>query len=280
MAIPVLWKLNLTWQKKANLLVMFCVGLFVIACSLIWLPSLLKLKSSTDPFCMSYLSHHWSNGWLLESDDQAPIAVWTNLEIGVGIICGCLPACRSLLGYLFPSLKMSLRGNTYVYPPQSSSQHRLERKRIDASTQSFIELEEQTESHDELERGTSKGESTETRVDEVLPMDNLGRWSATGYGSHVKGGVRESNESLDEAPSRGDVIVMTKTVKQSCQPIWVYCTLLCNKSFQGYLSYYHSLCFTYSLTAISWAVCSTEIRCNGSNPFRKGICFEKFTIWS
>ncbi len=102
---------------------------------------------------------------------------------------------------------MSLRGNTYVYQPQSSSQHDVERKRIDASTGSIIELEEHTESHDEMERGTSKGECIEAGVDEVLPMDNLGRCSATGYGSHLKGGVRESNDSLDEATSQGDVLL-------------------------------------------------------------------------
>ncbi|KAH8667988.1 hypothetical protein BGZ60DRAFT_41417 [Tricladium varicosporioides] len=92
--IPILWSLNLAWQKKANLLVMFSVGSFVIICSLLRLPSLMKMGGSSDP-----------------SYDQAPVAVWTDLEIAVGIICGCLPACRSLIGWIFPSLKMTL-GNS------------------------------------------------------------------------------------------------------------------------------------------------------------------------
>lgn len=54
MPIPILWSLNLAWQKKVNLSVMFSVGSFVILCSLLRLPSLRKLKGSTDPSCESY----------------------------------------------------------------------------------------------------------------------------------------------------------------------------------------------------------------------------------
>jgi hypothetical protein len=53
MPIPTLWKLNMRWQKKANLIVMFSVGSFVIICSLRRLPSLLQLKGSSDPSCRS-----------------------------------------------------------------------------------------------------------------------------------------------------------------------------------------------------------------------------------
>jgi len=49
--IPTLLGLNLGWQKKANLLVMFSLGIFVILCSILRLPSLIKLRTSTDPSC-------------------------------------------------------------------------------------------------------------------------------------------------------------------------------------------------------------------------------------
>lgn len=55
MPIPILWNLHLPWQKKLNLSVMFSLGLFVILCSLLRLPSLKKLKSSVDPSCESLL---------------------------------------------------------------------------------------------------------------------------------------------------------------------------------------------------------------------------------
>jgi hypothetical protein len=51
MPIPILWKLNLAWRKKANLLLMFSVGIFVIICSTIRLPFLLEFKASSDPSC-------------------------------------------------------------------------------------------------------------------------------------------------------------------------------------------------------------------------------------
>lgn len=51
MPLPILWELHLPWQKKANLFVMFCIGSFVIVCSLIRLPSLRVLEGSSDPSC-------------------------------------------------------------------------------------------------------------------------------------------------------------------------------------------------------------------------------------
>jgi hypothetical protein len=49
---------------------------------------------------------------ICDSDDQAPVALWSYLEQGVGIICGCLPAFRSLLEHLFPNLRVYLGGST------------------------------------------------------------------------------------------------------------------------------------------------------------------------
>lgn len=48
-SIPILWKLNLPVYKKANVLVMFMVGVIVIIFSLLRLPSLGKIKTSLDP---------------------------------------------------------------------------------------------------------------------------------------------------------------------------------------------------------------------------------------
>ena len=49
--IPILWKLHLPVYKKANVLVMFMVGVIVIIFSLLRLPSLEKMKTSLDPSC-------------------------------------------------------------------------------------------------------------------------------------------------------------------------------------------------------------------------------------
>ena len=155
---------------------------------------------------------------MTESDDQAPIAVWTNLEVGVGIICGCLPAFRSLIGYLFPSLKMSLgpsSGDTPAYPAQSRSGNKLDRKRVDASTRTFIELNDRTESQEELERGTVERSSivsqdSETPIHEKLVPNNGKR----GYSYSTKVDVRVIGDPRAKT-GRPDEIFMTKTVEQS-----------------------------------------------------------------
>ncbi|KUJ21600.1 uncharacterized protein LY89DRAFT_378431 [Mollisia scopiformis] len=92
--IPTLWKLELSIKRKVNVLVMFSVGSGVIVFSLLRLPSLRKLKGSSD---ISY--------------DQAPIIVFSHLELSFGIICACLPACRTLLEYFLPALKIKLDGS-------------------------------------------------------------------------------------------------------------------------------------------------------------------------
>ncbi|KAH7393460.1 hypothetical protein BKA64DRAFT_755623 [Cadophora sp. MPI-SDFR-AT-0126] len=147
MPIPTLWSLNLGLQKKINLMVMFGVGSFVIVASVIRLPSLMKMGASSDP-----------------SFDQAPVAFWTNLEVSVGIICACLPACRSLIGFYFPRLQMSLNNtssndrNTPGYTNPTSSKNTNEyfsKKR--AARDSFLELDDRsgTGSQEELKSSSN-----------------------------------------------------------------------------------------------------------------------------
>jgi hypothetical protein len=87
------------------------------------------------------------------------MAMWTDLEIGVGIICGCLPTCRALVGYLFPTLKMALFPSnvaaTRNYPSHSISHIRHGSMHTEVSIQSFIEQDDRTGSQDSLEPGTS-----------------------------------------------------------------------------------------------------------------------------
>jgi hypothetical protein len=53
--LPILWNLNLSTRKKANLFVMFLVGSFVIVCSCLRIPSLKKIQNSVDPTCESII---------------------------------------------------------------------------------------------------------------------------------------------------------------------------------------------------------------------------------
>jgi hypothetical protein len=152
-------------------------------------------------------------------DDQAPIAVWTHLELGVGIMCACLPACRSLIGYHFPSLKMTLgptsAGETPGYSSsQSRSNKRLEKKGVDASTGTFIELHDHVECPEELERGkTVDGASIISQGSEVPIAEKLVPHNWQWYGHRTTVGVKESGEGRAEGDRMA--IVMTRTIEQS-----------------------------------------------------------------
>ncbi|CZR70202.1 uncharacterized protein PAC_20103 [Phialocephala subalpina] len=214
MPLPTLWSLNLHWKKKAHLVVMFSVGSFVVVCSALRLPTLMKLEGSSDP-----------------SYDQAPIAVWTNLEISVGIICACLPATRSLVGYIFPSLKMTLgasaTGGTPAYPANSSSGNKFSsRKGPLTSTKSFIELDDRIGGQGALENGRKRAGTNQSGRSWCGDADGASMGSETpirekfvpgGYGEGhqatvgVGGGLGHGNGS----GSRDKAIIMTRTFQQS-----------------------------------------------------------------
>lgn len=155
----------------------------------------------------------------LALDDQAPIAVWTDLEIGVGVICGCLPAFRSLIGYLFPNLKMTLTGSGNnktpgAYPSQRSNK-KFDKNRIDSSTRTFIELDDRNTSGEELERGQNERSSIKSCESQTPITEKLVPHPGKGYGNQATVGVREIDDERRENSSRTNIILMTKTVEQS-----------------------------------------------------------------
>ncbi|PVH89541.1 hypothetical protein DL98DRAFT_600852 [Cadophora sp. DSE1049] len=127
--IPTVWKLKLAWKKKANLMIMFSVGSIALVCSFMRLPSLIRLDHSSD---LSY--------------DQAPVVVYSHLEQSVGIICACLPACRSLLEYCCPSRKMTFKETnvTGTRAVRNRTPSALQKSRVEknSSTRSLVELSE------------------------------------------------------------------------------------------------------------------------------------------
>ncbi|KAH6665001.1 hypothetical protein B0J14DRAFT_607146 [Halenospora varia] len=88
--IPVVWKMNLDSRKKIGIGIMFALGGFGCIVSGIRLRSLLIFGNSIDP------------SW-----DYVLVVVWTALEIGVAMICSCLPALRTLLVRTYPRSLMS-----------------------------------------------------------------------------------------------------------------------------------------------------------------------------
>ncbi|KAK1673226.1 hypothetical protein BDP55DRAFT_227797 [Colletotrichum godetiae] len=79
-ALPLLQvqSLNLKWEKKSSLVVMFSLGLFLTATSSVRLKLLTDYHQGTDNFTVNSL----------------PVATWSVIEIGVGIFTACTPSIR------------------------------------------------------------------------------------------------------------------------------------------------------------------------------------------
>lgn len=91
-------KLDLTLKKKAGIIITFLVGLFVTICSMIRLRALIGWTSSTN-----------------STMDFANLAVWSLIELDVGVICACMPGMAGL----FRRLKK--RGTEYVQSRSSNN---------------------------------------------------------------------------------------------------------------------------------------------------------------
>lgn len=90
LAVP-LWQvkdLNMRRKQKISVGVMFIVGSFVTVVSIMRLHSLTKYSTTTP-----------NPTW-----DFTSVAVWSTLEITIGIVCTCLPTVRILLIRLWPAL--------------------------------------------------------------------------------------------------------------------------------------------------------------------------------
>ncbi|KAJ5743631.1 hypothetical protein N7533_008501, partial [Penicillium manginii] len=89
MVLPLrqLWGLNLSLRKKAYVMCMFSLGIFVTLVSILRLNSLIHF-ASTENLTWDYVA----------------IGYWSTIECDVGVICACLPAIRSLLRRVSPKL--------------------------------------------------------------------------------------------------------------------------------------------------------------------------------
>jgi hypothetical protein len=128
----------------------------------------------------------------------------------VGIICSCLPAFRSLIGYTFPGLKMTL-GQTNSKNPAyrfSRSNNKTDPKNLSTS-HTFTELNDAHESDDHDQRSIATRSEDTPFVSRLVPT--LGK----GYGNRVRvaGGDLEEQRTYTADP-RGQII-MTTTVEQS-----------------------------------------------------------------
>ncbi|KAH8688533.1 hypothetical protein BGZ61DRAFT_353966 [Ilyonectria robusta] len=112
-AIPMvqIHSLHLNWKKKVAVGGMFCVGTFVTVVSILRLHSLVKFGAQSTNPTWEYLD----------------AALWSTIEIHVGIICNCLPSFRLFILQLFPALQSSSERYHASYdrgPPRTKTGNR------------------------------------------------------------------------------------------------------------------------------------------------------------
>ncbi|GIJ87505.1 isocitrate dehydrogenase [NADP], mitochondrial precursor [Aspergillus pseudoviridinutans] len=89
--IPTLARLRLPTRQKVALILVFALGFFVCAMSIIRLVKIIQLVSDTTDF----------------SERNGPAATWSSIEANVAIICTCLPPIQPLLTRICPRLLSS-----------------------------------------------------------------------------------------------------------------------------------------------------------------------------
>ncbi|KAJ3535360.1 hypothetical protein NM208_g7165 [Fusarium decemcellulare] len=96
----------MSWKKKFQVLLMFALGFVITIVSILRLQSLIQFAKTPNPTCnytliiigtIDYVAHIWLV-------DNSPAVYWSVLECDMFIICACLPALRSVLSKIAPSL--------------------------------------------------------------------------------------------------------------------------------------------------------------------------------
>jgi hypothetical protein len=94
--LPVIKTLNLPRAQKLALTFVFCLGGVTCIISLLRLQSLYAVSVSDDI------------SW-----DNPMAALWSNLEVSIGIICSCLPTLKKCVMRVFPKMFTTSRGTSY-----------------------------------------------------------------------------------------------------------------------------------------------------------------------
>ncbi|RQM04638.1 hypothetical protein DH86_00004146, partial [Scytalidium sp. 3C] len=94
--LPELYKLSMSRKKKIHIMLMFSVGFFVTAVSILRLKYLVQFGNTQNV-----------------TQDYTNMGVWSTIEVPMGIICACMPSIRSLLRHVLPAaFSSTTRGAT------------------------------------------------------------------------------------------------------------------------------------------------------------------------
>ncbi|KAK4227147.1 putative CFEM domain-containing protein [Podospora fimiseda] len=92
---PFIIRLQLSWQKKWPVAIMFSVGLITLVISILRVLALHNLNYSDNPTL-----------------DNGPLVLWSNLELSIGLICACVPTLYPLFRYTVSKYRKVSGGQT------------------------------------------------------------------------------------------------------------------------------------------------------------------------
>ncbi|OAA76221.1 hypothetical protein LEL_05905 [Akanthomyces lecanii RCEF 1005] len=115
-------KLRLHWKKKVGATLMFLTGAGVTIVSILRLQSIRFYANTTNP-----------------TRDQFDIVWYSTIEVGVGLICTCMPAMRLVLDHVAPQIfgsgsRRGRDGKQSTQPSSSSSQNQFAFTTIESNT--------------------------------------------------------------------------------------------------------------------------------------------------
>ncbi|KAK7747878.1 hypothetical protein SLS53_001129 [Cytospora paraplurivora] len=103
--LPLLLKLNANWRRKVGILIMFSLGIFVLATSCIRLRFMVQFARSTNP------------SW-----DYEETLIWSAAEVAMSIMVSSLPAIRALMVRVWPKMFSTGGNKSSMQPSETSSE--------------------------------------------------------------------------------------------------------------------------------------------------------------
>ncbi|KAK7427394.1 hypothetical protein QQZ08_006163 [Neonectria magnoliae] len=141
--LPTVVKLQMSWKKKFQVLLMFAIGFVITIVSILRLQSLIQFSKTSNP-----------------TFDNSSAVYWSVLECDMFIICACMPALRSILSKIAPNVFGSSVKRSY---PSTGGYYRHDGSNADSNRQPFSHQLSNLENSGKIMRSVDVDVSREQR---------------------------------------------------------------------------------------------------------------------
>ncbi|KAH8677926.1 hypothetical protein BX600DRAFT_479436 [Xylariales sp. PMI_506] len=175
--LPLLIGLNTSWRRRAGIILMFSLGIFIVITSCIRLRFLIIFARSTNPT------------W-----DYTETIIWTALEVNVSVIVVCLPAIRLFFSHILPQFFGSTMRSTTLPSTDRGTSNGISKKSNSRFSSMFSSgrLDDDTES--QLELGDRANGTTQTEI--VVDYGQTDNFSNDSGDNTTKNGIHVHRETV------------------------------------------------------------------------------------